>query len=232
MLIEQLGLEGYGIFWVLIETLRDQPEYKYPLSLIPALARRYNTTVQKTEAVIKGYGLFEFTEDEFFYSQSLIDRMMKLEEKREKQRQKALKRWNNDATALPQHCHGNAEVMPVKESKVNKSKVKESKEDKNNKTALESAIDDFIEFRKKIKKPMTPKAVDLLKSKLDKLASDDETKILILNQSILNGWQTVYELKTNNTQFNTYQKPDKSNRTNFEQRDYNDDDFKDFFNNA
>jgi hypothetical protein len=225
-------MEGYGIFWVLIETLRDQPGYKYPLSLIPALARRYNTTVQKMEAVIKGYGLFQFTENDFFYSQSLINRMIILEEKREIQRQKALKRWNNDATALPQHCHGNAEVMPVKESKVNKSKVKESKEDKNNKTALESAIDDFIEFRKKIKKPMTPKAVDLLKSKLDKLASDDETKILILNQSILNGWQTVYELKTNNTQFNTYQKPDKSNRTNFEQRDYNEDDFKDFFNNA
>lgn len=189
-------MEGYGIFWVLIETLRDQPGYKYPLSLIPALARRYNTTVQKMEAVIKGYGLFQFTDNEFFYSQSLINRMIKLEEKRESQRQKALKRWNTDAAALPQHSHGNAEVMPVKESKVKNSKVNKSKEKEiNNKTALESAIDDFKAFRTKIKKPMTDKAIELLKGKLDKLASDDETKIAILNQSILNGWQGVFELK-------------------------------------
>jgi hypothetical protein len=37
ILIEQLGLEGYGIFWMIIETLRDQPGYQYPLILIPAL---------------------------------------------------------------------------------------------------------------------------------------------------------------------------------------------------
>jgi hypothetical protein len=47
LLIEQLGLEGYGIFWMLIETLRDQPGYKYPIALISALARRYNTTAEK-----------------------------------------------------------------------------------------------------------------------------------------------------------------------------------------
>ena len=52
LLIEQLGLEGYGIFWVLIETLRDQPEYKYPLQLLPALARRYNTTAEKMKTVV------------------------------------------------------------------------------------------------------------------------------------------------------------------------------------
>ncbi len=63
------------------------------------------------------------------------------------------------------------------------------------KTALESAIDDFKEFRKKIKKPMTERAVELLIDNLNKLASDDETKIKILNQSIVNGWQGIFELK-------------------------------------
>jgi len=68
LLIEQLGLEGYGIFWVLIETLRDQPEYKYPLALIPALARRYNTTAVKTMHVISDYGLFQKTLADDFYT--------------------------------------------------------------------------------------------------------------------------------------------------------------------
>lgn len=35
LLIDQLGMEGYGIYWMLIEVLRDQPDYKYPLALLP-----------------------------------------------------------------------------------------------------------------------------------------------------------------------------------------------------
>jgi hypothetical protein len=69
--------------------------------------------------------------------------------------------------------------------------VKESKE----KSALEIAVDDFIDFRKKIRKPMTDRAVELLFINLDKLAQDDETKIAIINQSILKGWQGVFSLK-------------------------------------
>lgn len=122
LLIEQLGMEGYGIFWVLIETLRDQPEYKYPLALIPALARRYNTTTEKVKTVVLQYGFFEIENDEFFYSDSLNRRMKGLSKFRESQRQKALKRWS-DAPALPRDCHGNADLMPVKESKVKESKV-------------------------------------------------------------------------------------------------------------
>ena len=52
LLIEQLGLEGYGIYWVLIEVLRDQPNYSYPVELLPALARRYNTTAEKIKTVV------------------------------------------------------------------------------------------------------------------------------------------------------------------------------------
>jgi hypothetical protein len=151
LLIEQLGLEGYGIFWVLIETLRDQPEYKYPLALIPALSRRYNTTTEKMKTVVSQYGLFNITpEGEFFFSESLFRRMESLSTFRESQRKKALKRWNN-APALPRESHGNADHMPVKESKVKKRKVKDSKEDNTpdepaSKQAL--AEDDFSKFWK------------------------------------------------------------------------------------
>ena len=64
-----------------------------------------------------------------------------------------------------------------------------------NKTALESAVDDFKSFRKKIKAPMTDRAVELLLINLDKLANDDDAKIAILNQSIVNGWKGVFQLK-------------------------------------
>jgi len=51
-------------------------------------------------------------------------------------------------------------------------------------------------MRKQLKKPMTDKAIELLKSKLDKLApADQQTQIEILEQSIMNNWQGVFPLK-------------------------------------
>lgn len=60
---------------------------------------------------------------------------------------------------------------------------------------LEAAIQEFIVFRKKIKKPMTDHAVKLMVAKLNKLASSTAEQIEILNQSILNGWQGIFPLK-------------------------------------
>lgn len=73
--------------------------------------------------------------------------------------------------------------------------IQSESESESNKSAFENAIDDFIEFRKKIKKPMTDRAIQLLHIELNKLASDDETKIAIINQSIVNSWQGVFPLK-------------------------------------
>lgn len=91
LLIDQLGLEGYGIYWVLIETLRDQPGYRYPLALLPVLARRYNTTPEKARVVVGNYGLFVVDDGEFFLSNSLCRRMAKWDDKRELNRLKGIK---------------------------------------------------------------------------------------------------------------------------------------------
>lgn len=114
LLIDQLGLEGYGIYWVLIETLRQQTNYKYPLALIPALAKKYNTTSEKMKTVIKNYGLFGFDDKEFFFSNSLNRRMKYLENKRiklsEAGKRGNLVRWGNGSG-------GDRKESKVKESK-------------------------------------------------------------------------------------------------------------------
>ena len=74
------------------------------------------------------------------------------------------------------------------------------KDQKNDKTPLDQALDDFAEHRRKLKKPMTAKAEKLLRSKLDKLASTDDQKIAIIEKSILGGWPDVYELKPQDKQ--------------------------------
>jgi uncharacterized protein YdaU (DUF1376 family) len=133
MMIEQLGLESYGIFWVLVEILRDQPDFKYPLALIPAIARRYNTTAEKVKAVVMSYGLFQIENDEFFFSRSLNNRMLPMLEKREQARQAANKRWekqkqltekNNEsnANAMRTHSDSNAHPMPKREEKKKEEK--------------------------------------------------------------------------------------------------------------
>jgi calcineurin-like phosphoesterase family protein len=127
LLIEELGMEGYGIFWMLVESLRDQPNYKASLVIIPALARRYNTTQEKVKTVITRYDLFVVEDDSFFYSESLNRRMEALAEKRIK-RQLAGQKGGN-AKAMLQQSY--SKPVAVKESKVKDSKEKESKEKEN-----------------------------------------------------------------------------------------------------
>lgn len=82
----------------------------------------------------------------------------------------------------------------VKESKVKESRVKESILSAMPE-ALQSAYLDFIEMRKKIKKPLTDKALELIIGKVNNLSSDTETQIAIIDQSVEHCWQSVYPLK-------------------------------------
>ncbi|OJV89791.1 MAG: hypothetical protein BGO34_01560 [Bacteroidia bacterium 44-10] len=127
LLIEQLGCEGYGIYWILIEILRDQPGYRYPVALLPALARRYNTSVEKVNTVVSKYELFTVEDNSVFLSESLIRRMLPLEEKRRKKSEAGKKgnitRWRLNENSNSSQCDRNATTQRslVKESKVNKN---------------------------------------------------------------------------------------------------------------
>ena len=69
---------------------------------------------------------------------------------------------------------------------------------------LNSAFADYVDTRKKIKSPMTDRAVDLAISKLMKLSNgDNDTAIEILNNSIVNGWKGLYPLKETKKQETT-----------------------------
>lgn len=87
-----------------------------------------------------------------------------------------------------------SEKNSTKKSKVNKSKEKESILSAKPE-ALQLAYDDFIEMRKKIKKPLTDRALQLIIGKVESLSSDTKTQIAIINQSVEHCWQSVYELK-------------------------------------
>ncbi len=81
------GIEGYGIYFTLIEKLLESTEY--------TLLKDYNTIAfelrvgaEKVKSIVEEFGLFQFTEcGKLFYSESLKNRMDPLEELREKRRE-------------------------------------------------------------------------------------------------------------------------------------------------
>lgn len=65
---------------------------------------------------------------------------------------------------------------------------------------LIDAIYDFIKMRKMIKKPMTDRALRMVINKIRDIAPNDiKTQIKILEQSIMNSWQGVFPLQTEQT---------------------------------
>lgn len=61
--------------------------------------------------------------------------------------------------------------------------------------AFRSALDEFKQMRKTIKKPLTDNALKRLSKRLDEMAKTEEEKIAILNQSVDHCWQDIYPLK-------------------------------------
>lgn len=62
---QQLGMEGYGIYWFVVEQL-VQSGGKLPLKIIPVIAMQSQTQESKVSAIITGYELFQIEDDHFF----------------------------------------------------------------------------------------------------------------------------------------------------------------------
>lgn len=83
---KELGLEGYGIYFMILETLRDQENFNYPLKDIDLLADEFGTSEQKIRTVISNYDLFRITDDEHFFSPKLLVFLQPYLEGKEKRR--------------------------------------------------------------------------------------------------------------------------------------------------
>ena len=119
----EMGWEGYGLFWALIEMLRNESDHRMRTHY-KSIAFALHTQEDSIKKLINDFDLFAI-DGEYFWSESLLKRMEMKESKSEKARQSAKKRWNqeNDANAMRTHSDSNANAMQLKESKVKESKV-------------------------------------------------------------------------------------------------------------
>jgi hypothetical protein len=132
----ELGWEGYGLFWALIELLRNESDHRMRTHY-KSIAFALQTHEDSIKKIINDFNLFEI-EDDYFWSESLLKRMELKEERSEKARESAKKRWNKDidANAMPTHSERNADAMQLKESKGKEIKEKENKVNEDSHNAI------------------------------------------------------------------------------------------------
>jgi hypothetical protein len=143
----QLGMEGYGIYWFLIEKLAEAGG-KMPLELIPILSMQMQSTDIKVKGVIMQFDLFSINEGEF-WSERLNDHLGLRAKLSQSGKNGAISRWGN----------GEANGGAIGEGNAKKRKEKEIKENINNnnkelfidsikdfKDLLADSYDEFLEY--------------------------------------------------------------------------------------
>jgi hypothetical protein len=113
----QLGMEGYGIYWYLIEQLANAGG-KLPLELIPVLAMQMHCTDVKVNGVLMNFDLFTIESGEFWSHrlQDHLDLRLKLSQSG---KAGANNRWKNGGAIGGAIGEGNAKERKEKEIKVN-----------------------------------------------------------------------------------------------------------------
>jgi len=117
-MISAYGMEGYGWYWVIIEMLREQDNYKLSISdetdyeVIAFQTKSDTGRIKKyIDDCVKIFKLFKKGK-KYLWSSSLLNRMEKMNEKREKGRKAANKRWykgcQNDAKDIPNRYQNDA----------------------------------------------------------------------------------------------------------------------------
>ena len=110
---------------------------------------------------------------------------------------------SEDITSIKNDTRGSIKIDTLEVLNTSNKKEKENKKSNIDKIIeaytkndlLVEAIRDFIKMRSTIKKPLTDRGLKGILNKLDTFATNDLDKVEILEQSIMNCWQGVFELK-------------------------------------
>lgn len=148
------GLESYGLYWAIIEIMRNEKDYKLELNkntyrAIKTLTNpQYINDIEKfIQDCIEEYKLFDKDDTGKFYSNSLLKRM---EEKERKQQEQYLKR--SEAGRIGGIRSGetrrNQSKNEAKRSNAssNEAKIKENKEKENKENEIKKEQEEKIHF--------------------------------------------------------------------------------------
>ena len=203
----QLGMEGYGIYWFLIERLADAGG-KLPIELIPVLAMQMQSTDVKVKGVITQFDLFKIAKGEF-WSERLQEHLQLRQKLSESGKNGAANRWANGGAI----GEANAKESKVKEIKEKETKIKEKKVNEItfpfDSEVFKKYWSLWLEFKKE-QFNFTYKSKISIQAALNELVKlsngQEQTAIKIIEQSIAKGWQGFFQLKNDINATNNYTK--------------------------
>lgn len=148
----KLGAEGYGIYFMILERLREEADYM-SVKDYNTLAFDLRVDTSKVKSIVEEFGLFVFTDDgKYFYSESFAKRMEIKDEKSklrsEAGKKGAQKRWgnkknsnsNDNANSKANDKNGNA-IANEQKNIARKGKETKGKNSKENNTTTSSGGD-------------------------------------------------------------------------------------------
>jgi hypothetical protein len=218
------GAEGYGIYFMILERLRDESDYMI-IKDYNLLAFDFRVSSDKVKSIVEDFGLFCFTDDKkYFFSEPFLERMEKKDELSQKNSENgkrgAVKRWKN-SEMIANAIKNDSESWRTPQKKI-ASKVKESKEKKipplppEGKPSSEKKID-FKKFTEAYNNLCTqlPKATAVTETRKRsikaRLKEHGEEKIIQVfqmaaNSEFLNGnnghnWKASFDWLMNPTNF-------------------------------
>lgn len=129
------GAEGYGVYWMLIEILREQPDYRLQVTkyLYHALAMQMQVQKERLQEIVEaccnefveGGSPLLVNDGQYLYSSSLLRRMERVDTVSEARRAAARKRWENGAC---KGSDGDSGSTPDANAEHEQSKGKKRKE--------------------------------------------------------------------------------------------------------
>jgi len=150
------GNEGYGIFISVLQILREEPNFSYPISDIDLLADDVECSEKILKNIVMDYQLFSINSIQMFFSLELNASMQPYLEKTEKMRALANKRWSKakelgegvaQKISMRTHSDSIAQALPT-QSTGNAIKEKKNKKDNITHSANTQTCYSFEEFWK------------------------------------------------------------------------------------
>ena len=169
-LIEKEGMEGYGIYWALMEYLRTQDDYIGDIKVLKSLTRQLRVRLPKLKRILENYGLFSCTET-MFLSPKLVEVMKPFEDRRT--RIEAYKRRKQKENLLEISDVSSEKSDIVSFEVKGKGEVKGKEEDTSSPISSSSAAEAAEE------KVLTPSFVPAWERYIDELKDDGQWMELV-----------------------------------------------------
>lgn len=203
---KKLGMAGYGIFVLILERIyRDKGYYCIWDERAQTLFCEYGIEIKYLKQVVDCClmeGLFNndmFLNHKVLTSAEIQRRYMEIIRICKRRGIELISEFDLiSSEEIPK----NSETIRGNPEQMQQRKEKEKKENKIKKYVwefseiLKKAFDEFVEMRKKIRKPPTEYAIELLEKKLLKISGGNfKIMLLIIEQSIVKSWQDFYPVK-------------------------------------